>query len=316
MTYSDADARGQAEAGVDTPSGRNPYGLDDLTGLSMTAGAIGPAMARHMRDTMHFERQRAINDKNVDRLAEEMRRGWFLAGTPIFICDLPDGRKVIINGNHTLEAVATSGVTVPLVLIHKQVRDMDDAARAYATFDLQRVRTWRDTLLAVGLNETIPLANDVSSSVAIIMDDFGSRHQNAVASRQARLQVMPEYRAAAFILADALKDGPAQNTRLLRRAPTFAVALFTARYQPSAASEFWATAAKDDGLKVGDPRKTLLRYCASHNTAGSANRRLMSLAAMSCWNAHWEGRTLDHVKPGSMAEPRILGTPWHKGAPA
>jgi hypothetical protein len=317
MTYSDVDARGQAETrGDGAAPAREPYGLDDLTGLTMTAGAISPAMARHMRDTMHFERQRPISDRNVTRLAEEMRRGWFLAGTPIFICTLPDGREYIVNGNHTLEAVHTSGVTVPLVLIRKRVRDMENAARCYSTFDMQAVRNWKATLLATGFSESLPIPDKVASAVGVIMAGFkyAPNDQFMNKSRHARLEILPDYVKAAHLIKAAMDQSPRPNQRIIERAAILGVALYTARYQPSMAEEFWGGMAKDDGLKANDPRKSLLRFASNHRVTGSSDREMHAKAAALAWNAYFKGQTLDVCKPAQMLTIRIHGTPMHKGA--
>lgn len=317
MTYTDTDAQRQAEAATDGHAAppREPYGLDDLTGLSMTAGAVSPAMAKHMRATMHFERQRPINERNVARLAEEMRRGWFLAGTPIFICTLPSGREYIVNGNHTLEAVAASGVTIPLVMIRKRVRDVEGAARVYSTFDLQRMRTWRDTLQAVGFADTLPMPDHVIAAIGQIMQDFKhDPHNLSAMSRQARMAAVPEYTQAAHVIQAAIDGGHRQNIRITQRAAVLAVALYTAKYQPSVAAEFWGGLAKDDGLKANDPRKVLLRYMGN-NRAHSTARPEQSRATALAWNAFFEGRVIEYVKPNAAGDMRILGTPMHKGAP-
>ena len=318
MTYSDVDARGQAETGGDAAAPqREPYSLDDLTGLSMTAGAVSPAMAQHMRATMHFERQRPISARNVERLAEEMRRGWFLAGTPIFICTLPDGREYIVNGNHTLEAVAASGVTIPLVMIRKRVRTMDDAARVYATFDIQQVRNWQATIMAAGLSAQIPMVEKVTAAVGLILSGF-IYDQHSVflnKSRQARLEVLPDYIKPAHLIHAAMQGAPRAGQRVVERAAILAVALYTARYQPSMAEEFWGGLAKDDGLKANDPRKALLRFAANNPAGGSNTRANQAKAAALAWNAFFDERTLEACKPTQLLAIRIAGTPYHKGRP-
>jgi hypothetical protein len=294
-----------------------PYRLEDLTGLTVTTGAISPAMARHMRNTMHFERQRPISVRNVARLAEEMKRGWFLPGTPIFICVLPDGREYIVNGNHTLEAIADSGVTVPLVMVRQQVRDIEGAARAYATFDIQQTRSWGAALMATGFAAILPMPEKVAAAVGLIMVGFKPSNEDAfmLRSRTARMQLIPDYVGAAHTLFASLAEAPQSNQRLIMRAAFLAVALVTARYQPSTAAEFWGGLALDDGLKASDPRKTLMRYASNNPAAGAAGRALHAKAAALAWNAFFEGRPLEYCKPTQMADIRILGTPWHKGKP-
>lgn len=317
MAYTDLDSAEQQALAVDAPPVRsaNPYTFDDLNSLKTEVVAVTPAMARTMRDSMHFERQRPISARNVQRLDEEMQRGWFLAGTPIFLCELPDGRKVIVNGNHTLEAVSQSGVTVPLTVITKLVADIEEAARVYATFDIQKVRTWRDTLQATGFSQQVPMADHVVAALGLIMEGFShDPHFISAQSRNARLELLPLYVEAAAVIASALENGTIQATRLIKRAGVLSVALYTARYQPSTAHDFWRGAALDDGLRSNDPRKALLRYLIN-NKATAATRTTLARAAALAWNAFFEGRTLEYVKPNQADATRILGTPWQKGRP-
>lgn len=319
MTLSEGDAVTQAATTrQDTPEDakRAPYGLDDLMGLEATTGAVSPAMARHMRDSMHFERQRPISEGNVKRLAGEMAAGWFLPGTPIFICVLPDGRQQIVNGNHTLEAVAASGVTIPLTMIRKRVRNMEDVARCYATFDIQKMRTWRDTLQASGMGETIPLADKVMAALGVIMAGFTYSKADYLAnqSRHARLQVLPDYQRAAHVIGEAVQGAPKMGARMIQRASFLAVALYTAKYQPSMATEFWGGFAKDDGLRSTDPRKMLFRWGASNPSGQSNKRPIECIAAALAWNAFFQGKDVGQLKPGAVSSIRILGTPLHKGA--
>lgn len=300
-------------------SAGKPYTLEDLNSITITTGAISPAMARHLRDTKHFERQRAINDRNVERLAAEMSRGWFQSGTPIFICQTPDGREFIVNGNHTLEAIHASGVTVPLTMIRRKVRNLEEVAKCYATFDLQRLRTWADTIQATGLSDQLPMARHVVAALSLIQQNFGYQPRDVflTQSRQLRLGLVPEYVQAAHVLAAALQNAPKAAQRTVRRKAFFAVALYTARYQPAAAAEFWGGMAMDDGLRRDDPRKALLRF-AANNTPNAVNSRAPehARAAAAAWNAAFEGRTLEYCRPMTMKDIRILGTPFHKGAPS
>ena len=295
-----------------------PYGLRDVEALSASVAAISPAMSRVMRDIMHFERQRPISANNVARLAREMKDGTFLAGMPIFICELPDKRCFIVNGNHTLEAIYASGVTVPLVLVRKRVTSMEEAARAYAVLDIQKPRTWGDALRAVGFSDSIPLASLVNAAMTFVIGNFvdSEDDRSRAASRDLRMTMIPEYRAAAHVLADCLNGAPKHSARCLRRASIFSVALYTARYQPSFAAEFWGALVRDDGLKATDPQKALLRYAMNNSGTGSQARRDNVKAAVLAWNAAFRGRPLEYCKPNQVGSIFILGTPMHKGAQA
>jgi hypothetical protein len=100
-----------------------PYAGFDVASIQAELVLVTPDEARLLRDTCNFARQRAIRIDNVNRLLSEAQRGVFVPGTPVFICVLPDGSMRIVNGNHTLEMVASLGHPVPLTLIYAKVKD-------------------------------------------------------------------------------------------------------------------------------------------------------------------------------------------------
>lgn len=289
----------------------NPYDERSMDALRVEIQWIDAKMARHLRDTCAFEWQRKISDRNVARLAAEMKKGWFVAGTPITVAVLPDNSMRLLNGNHTMEAIHASGVSVPLTFIYSRVRDLHEAGKIYATLDIQRVRTWADSLQATGKGD-FPLGQKAMSAIGLVMQDFvfTASNMDANASRNARFEVMEDYRVAASIIEKALNGAPAINRRIMSRAAILSVALATARYQPSTAAEFWHTAAFDDGLSRNDPRKALLTYGMNNRSRSGTDNNVHSRAAALAWNAYFEGRALEYCKPNQTQEFRLLGTPW------
>lgn len=287
------------------------YGDRQFRALGAETVVVAPDLAKKLRATCHFERQRPISQDHVARLASEMKLGWFLAGTPIWFCVLPDGKEIIVNGNHTLEAVAASGVSLPLTFIKQRVVDIEEAAQSYACFDIQRSRTWMQAAQAVGIDAEMPMTKWGLAATGYIVNDFKDANGTDAAttqSRRLRFDAIKEYRGALTLLHGLLAGIPSANQQIMRRAGTLAVAMAAARYQPAAAEEFWGGLVKDDGLKIGDPRRTLLRYLTNNKVAGA--RRDILLASALAWNAHFERRQLEAVKPGQMRIFRILGTPW------
>lgn len=274
---------------------------------------VTPEIARRMRDEWHFPNQRVISVLNVERLSAEMANGWFVIGTPLFVCVLPDGTRYLVNGNHTCEAVCHSGASLPLTVIELQVSDFDEAARVYATFDIHKARTWVDTLKATGTYEDFSDAAKVASAVGIIMSNFkfGPLDTGTAASRTARTMKMAEYKDAAAVISGCMSGGPQIHTRLMKRAAVLAVALETARYQPTAAIDFWHGFVMDDGLSAKDPRKALSRWLqANASSGGSKVARLHAFVAARAWNLHFEGKTVEYIKPTAMTSFALKGTPW------
>lgn len=290
-----------------------PLGQANTRDLMSSIEIVTPATARHLRDTAHFDRQRNINERNVARLAAEMAAGRFTPGTQIYICVLPDGSELIVNGNHTLEAVDRAGVPQILTITRKAVPNADAAGRIYAVFDIQKLRTWRDSLRAAGTGNDIPNAGQVLSAIGIIERGF-AQFSFGAESRIDRIEKMEEYRVAAQLMADATAGAPKHNLGLIRRAAIMAVALETFRYQPSLASEFWGRIAHDDGLTSKMPEKALLHWLRNSRAAGGAlSQREHCRAAALAWNAAFRGEQRHYLRPNSMVSFFILGTPWSHG---
>lgn len=294
-----------------------PYSDRHLAALETEVRWVTPQEARELRDSCRFERQREIRSDHVHRLADEMKQGWFLAGTPIWFCVLPDRSMVLVNGNHTLEAVAECGAAIPLTLVYQQVGSIDEAAQAYACFDIQRTRTWGQAAHAAGIDAGLPETGKTIAAVGIIQSGFSTAsHLVGVGmlSRPTRFGLLAEYRGAALLIHAAMTGSPPINQRLVRRAAVFAIALATARYQPATAEEFWGGLALDDGLRVTDPRKALLRYLQNNSAnPNMGSRRNQAAAAANAWNAFFEKRSIEVVKTSGTFE--LLGTPWtRKGA--
>jgi hypothetical protein len=289
------------------------FGIIPIHRVAVHVIEVTPEIARRIRDEWNFPNQRSIKVSNVDRLAVEMSYGWFVVGTPIFVCVMPDGTRYLVNGNHTCEAIISSGAAIPLTVIELQVADFNEAARVYSTFDIHKARSWVDTLKATGTYEDFYDPAKVASAVGVIMGEFkfGTTVGSTTASRTARTQKMAEYKEAASIIAGCMSGGPRITTSLLKRAAVLAVALESARYQPTAAIEFWRDFVLDDGLAAKDPRKALARWLQNNkSTGGTKNFRLQAFAAARAWNLHFVGETVDHIKPTTMASFSLKGTPW------
>lgn len=275
-----------------------------------------PELARHLRGTCHFPRQREISVDNINRLVMERNHNRFIEGTQIFFAVLPDGHSYILNGNHTLEMVAASSFPTELTFTYSNVADMNEASRLYGRFDLQRVRSWRVQLTAAGLDVGVSYDWQARSGAALacLIRGFkrvssGTEPTLAARSVDNRLNLILEYKEAISLLTTATHGRKRNAYTILRRAPVLAVALETFRYQPLAAEEFWGEFARDDGLQNGQPAKSLLDYLRDRPVNGS-NSEFQARACIQAWNFFFKGDVLQLCKPSVMKPPIILGTPW------
>jgi hypothetical protein len=280
--------------------------------VTSTVELVTPERARHLRDTAHFERQRTINQKNVQRLATEILAGRLTDGTQIYLCELPNGELRIANGNHTLEAVYLAGKPQLLTMTTKKVRDLNEIGSIYAVFDTQKGRTWLDSAKAMGIDQEVPNSQKILSAVRIIQSGF--QISTGRASVHETLSNVHSYQGEAILFEDLKKGSLSDSARLMARAGILAVILETLRHQPSLASEFWTEVAGDDGLSNDNPAKALLNWLRRNpNASGAGSQRDHVLAAAQAWNTRFKDEERQIIRVSKTNSFFLLGTPHDAG---
>ena len=280
--------------------------------VTSTVELVTPEKARHLRDTAHFERQRTINLKNVQRLANEIQAGRLTDGTQIYLCELPNGELRIANGNHTLEAVYLAGKPQLLTMTTKKVKDLNEIGSIYAVFDTQKGRTWLDSAKAMGIDQEVPNSQKILSAVRIIQSGF--QISTGRASVHETLNNVHSYQAEAVRFEELKKGSLSDSARLMTRAGILAVILETLRHQPSLAFEFWTEVAEDDGLSNDNPAKALLNWLRRNpNASGAGSQRDHVLAAAQAWNTRFKDEERQIIRVSKTNSFYLLGTPHDTG---
>ena len=293
-------------------------------GLMVEMVMVTPQMARHLRDTCHYERQRDLSDDHVKFMVEECRLGRFLRGTQVHFCVL-DGRPNIVNGNHTLEMIAAGKESVPLVFLYERVASEDEMGRIYARHDSHRPRDWTARLRATGQADALDLngrwLNSACSAAMFLANDLcaptqGTERYNARRSADMRVDTLTEWGDEIRQYSRLCHRIAPGVSRIMRRAILIACGAYVIRYQPSTAADFIAGMAADDGLSQKDPRKRLLEWCRA-NKAQTAATGAHERRFRSAWNAFFENRTLSNLYEAGDDVP-LRGTPFgasKKGPP-
>lgn len=280
-----------------------------------------PALTQGIVLNELYPDQRGRDVDVVQDYAIQMRHGTFRFWTVITFAVL-DGRRYLVNGQHTLYALLASGVTIPLTIEERPVQSWEEMAQLYSTFDRHRRRHLRQLMKAKKTAEAVELnqgqTEHLSSCLPLLCTGFASvpriggnvrMYINNVNLREAFVRLWtPE----ASIFYQNIKGAPGTLSQNARRAAVMAVALVTIHTTGTDAEEFWHSVTAPDGLSTKDPRHRLhifLRTSFRKDYEPHVYCRYVAAA----WNAAWLGRTPQSLQPGDATAPiRLEGTP-HKG---
>lgn len=282
---------------------------------------VAPGVAQRMLDELNFPGQRPVDSGRVYGHRYAIVTGDWLEGHVITFVALPDGRVWLVDGQHRLTAISEGGCNVSTTIRLVPVESEREAREFYAGFDKRSsVRTSRQlveavrperveglsTRLATKLYEAAPL---LLNNLEPIVGSANMRAHAEIFLQSNRMRVVAEWGSEAIeyqqIVSHAtsgLRKKLNENTGLI------AVALYTLRHQPVNASEFWSGLARNDGLKKGDPRHTLIDDLMTRNLQSGSVRQRVQQSTIA-WNAWFEGRALKIIKCIPGAPISIAGTP-------
>lgn len=292
---------------------------------------VTPDMAAQWLDRMKYQHQRVIRQHHVEYLAEEMRRGRFLQGTLIHFVSL-GGEQSLVDGQHRLWAVVTSGIPQSFTVLVTPVDSDEDAAWIYGNTDIGMKRVGADLYGALDLSSEFDISkravSDLSAAIGFMnsgcirtMGGSNILHRDDLVQRM-RLYV-PYMREYILLVENAEQ----YIRRAVFRTATLSTALLTLRFSKQrseirgdpSVTEFWRGAIFDDGIAVGDPRKVANRHLLNSGMLGgatSAPRTTIITASVSCrtlvncFNAYMERRSLTFTRvPDHRAPLNLYGTP-------
>lgn len=278
---------------------------------------VTPDLASGILLSLNYEHQRKHLPRHSAFLAEAISRGEFRKFHDIHFA-VRSGIPRLINGQHTLHAISTAAQPLWLCVHMQRAETPEEVEDLYSKFDVGRKRSLSD---ALGTASDIPglskrEADSLGVAVKRIRMGFSEDRSNAPMdavfesrSYTAVKKLMKEWQPEAELYYDIVRTA---HRVLFHRSPVVAVGLLTLRHVQAMAKDFWATAANDDGLRNGDPRKAMVNWLRSHSVGAAPFSQ--HRAVISCWNAFYEGRTLTKVKIKSEASLNIAGTDIRVGA--
>lgn len=288
-------------------AGRNGnYGAADQYG-NVAIWHLTPDKALKILDDNNYGDQRPIRQKKVNMYIAEMEAGRFEVLTDITFVSLPDGTLIMTNGYHRLFALASiqdPEFMLPFTVTTVYKEDMRGVAENYGRQDIGLNRNYTDTFGAFGIYDKTNLSKDALnrsvSGVRHVLNHFSSRHMQLVP--ELMMDHLVEWLPVAEQYFSAISGGEQEIVKRLKRAPVIGIGFLAFKHEPGKARQFWHGAAYDDGLRRGDPRKTLGTWLLS--TIQSGGRSHGGTVVNSKDLAKYTARAWEHWFNGT--EVRIL----------
>lgn len=302
-------------------SGSMEYILRSLVAKSINGVVnMSPGTAKRILEELNFPGQRPISSSRVYGKALAIVTGDWVESFQIDFSALPDGRIWLVDGQHRLTAISQQQAPVPITVRLIDVDSEKDAKRLYAGYDLtDSVRTTKQIIDAVGIANELgiseKLARLIYESAPILLNNMepivGSvnvRLHPDVFTRQKRMEAVSEWASEAKEFEQIIAPAAAVLKARIKTTGPLAVGLYTLRHQPSRARDFWSGIAKNDGLRRGDPRATLIQDYLTRVVNGGSIRQRVQQSTLA-WNAFCENRDLKIIKCIDNAQIVIWGTP-------
>lgn len=277
---------------------------------------ITPERAATMLATLSFDRQRNIAPAHVEYLLAMMQNGE-LTDLLIQEAEFPNGRKVLVDGYHRLNALVQYGKSLLGVIVTYRVADEQELAERYAKIDRPSTRKPKDMLRAFGVEARAEMSQKmlaaISAGVVLVANDF-PKHSSGPGGKSLiqRTHAVESWLPEAQAYAGCLSGSTNEITLLLQRGPVVAIALATLRDQPGLAETFWSRIAADDGLLKDSPEGRLLAWLRANRVAKIGQWMYCRYVA-GAWNAYYENRSLKLLKVYDSSSPvHIAGTQFGK----
>lgn len=280
-----------------------------------------PGIAQRILDELNFGGQRKVRESRALKHLHRIKTGDWRASFPITLAVLPSGVMYLVDGQHRLHAIVRHGAAVPVTVLLSAVDNEAEARRLYSGFDERdSVRSDNEMMDAVGVSDTIGLPRAYTHKLYKALPILRNNLEPATGSEieagkyvdlfgvDTRLSVIAEWKPEAAEYLHVIQKTKGRIRARLLTAGSMAVALYTFRYQPIKAHEFWHGIADNDGLRRNDPRSTLLRDMLERSLSTGALRQTVQ-APVLAWNAFCEGRELKIIKCVTGGAVAPWGTP-------
>lgn len=257
----------------------------------------------------NFKGQRELNPLKARLYADKMENGT-MRPVHVAIATLPDGKKVLMNGQHVCTAITIHGKPHSATVEYYKCDDWDDAWHLYASFDIHASRTERHVMKAArGLfkNEALrdlPLAILQSCGTAIAILGSGKKpiFKLRGIEKTAKAEAVDNYPEDVIWVASFV-----EFVHLIR-VGVVAAMIATHRANESKAEEFWRLVGSGIGITSKDSpayklREALISVRRSNSVScGSEAHFDNYCTSIAWWNSFVNGERRTAVKLAAMNE--------------
>lgn len=304
-----------------------------FTTNSLQIESVTPDKAREFL-SYNYAHNRRLRQNWVKLLANEMREGRFMQTAEIHIMYC-NGEPVLVNGQHTCNAIVMYGKPVRLTVRKTSTNEHGQVAMMYAFgHDNGRKRTFNDGLGAYNVDEEFGLGpqqtKNLAAALKFIRNGFNSRNVSGKedVSVVEILDAMPEWvpHAKLFWNHAFAPEGELSRVRkAIQKQSILSVLLVTYRYSLPEAKAFWS-GILSPGLLDTDPRwyarRSISESIAKSNQIQFVERmpEVVARRIAKCWNSFVIGKRMAQIprlRDIDQSAPIVItGTPYTGRQPA
>ena len=290
--------------------------------ISEGSTLVTPEMAGRILKECRFEGQRTVFEHQVTLLVSVMERGDWLPDDQVSFCKLPDGTLYLVNGYHRMNAVIKHGKPIKFSFRIIDTDTMDQVRRTYVLFDTQiRKRSEAEIIDAMNVLDahkiTAQTAVHIYRAAPLLANKMLFYNYQTmpeiVSNVTQRILVADRYWSIGKQYQDLISGATAKHKKRMLIPSVLAVGVFTIKYQPQKAAEFWEKVATMEGLRNNDPRMALAKTLDEKDYKGIFKNGEIPTPAIDCslaWNAFYENRTLKYLRTATVKNFKLAGTPW------
>lgn len=309
--------------------------MKDVSHLRSAIQSVDQKSAAAMAVWSDPDFQRPLVPSHTGKLSMIMLADNFLTGH--IVIAILGGRRILANGQHTLQAIIETGRTQRCLVEEYAVKDKEAYARLFHAFDTEaRTRSWVDCARAYQIGSNGSMPGGVTPSILNAFRNGYEFYRNMVPGGERAITRMGRFDAIAK-LTDELAmyvqlAGEAIDLKLVRRAPVIGAMIATFWADRDIAPRFWrevVTGFFSDHGNPDAPTYRLHQYLRNTviltgGAGGEGHRARRSLGTanglgtqfdvycccINAWNAHCQGRSLQRLRGSVNGKAPAVSRPY------